>query len=90
MDFDGQNLHYSWDWDQVHFVHLNLFAGTQKAGVEQKWDPYKSLDFLKADLEKQVGGTGIVGEVAELVNLCAATHKSTHVESSVMWSTPGN
>jgi cytolysin (calcineurin-like family phosphatase) len=32
-------LHYSWDWDDVHFVQLNLYPGHQK-----------SLDFLKTDL----------------------------------------
>ena len=26
-NFDKGNFHYSWDWDQVHFVQLNLFAG---------------------------------------------------------------
>jgi hypothetical protein len=32
-------LHYSWDWDDVHFVQLNLYPGHQS-----------SLDFLKTDL----------------------------------------
>jgi hypothetical protein len=31
-----------------------------------------------------------VGEVADLFDLCYAPHKSTNVESSVMWSAKDN
>jgi hypothetical protein len=40
------------------------------------------------DLVEQVGGVGVVGEIADLVDLCGAPHKSTHVEHLVMWSEP--
>ncbi len=56
-NFDPKNLHYSWDWDAVHFVQLNLFAGFGP-GTDAQWDPFGSLDFLKADLEKNVGASG--------------------------------
>ena len=54
--------HYSWDWNGIHFVHLNLYPG-DGGGIIGK-TPYKqdicnnplnSLSFLKADLEKHVG-----------------------------------
>ncbi len=57
VNYDSEHLHYSWDWDQVHFVHLNLFAGAQ-IGTSPQWDPFQSLQFLKADLEKNVGTSG--------------------------------
>ena len=38
------------------------------------------------DLEEQVRGAGVVGEVADLVELCGAPHNSTHVKHLVMWS----
>lgn len=51
-------LHYSWDWDDVHFVQLNLYpADKQREGVRYSpvWhDPQGSLSFLKDDLAKNV------------------------------------
>jgi hypothetical protein len=52
---DATNLHYSWDWDGVHFVMLNLFSGQIKAGG---LDPYGSYDFLQKDLAANVGNSG--------------------------------
>jgi hypothetical protein len=37
-------------------------------------------------LEEQVAGAGTDGQVSDLIELCCARHKSTHVESAVMWS----
>ena len=52
-------LHYSWDWDDVHFVQLNLYpADQQRAGVKYSpvWhDPQGALSFLKKDLAEKVG-----------------------------------
>lgn len=54
--------HYSWDWDDVHFVQLNLYpADRQRAGVKYSpvWhDPQLSLTFLKEDLAAAVGTSG--------------------------------
>jgi len=52
-------LHYSWDWDGVHFVQLNLYPGN-KPHPETRYsaayhDPQGSLDFLKGDLAAHVG-----------------------------------
>src|SRR5690606_14420857 len=55
-DLDG---HYSWDWDNVHFVQVNL-APTHTAedtGVPGDRDPPGALTFLKNDLEEHVQGT---------------------------------
>jgi cytolysin (calcineurin-like family phosphatase) len=55
-------LHYSWDWDDVHFVQLNLYpADRQHAGIKYSpayHDPQGALTFLKQDLQKFVGRTG--------------------------------
>jgi len=55
-------LHYSWDWDHVHLVQLNLFAGSgaeDVASVTAKpHDPEKALEFLRDDLARQVGASG--------------------------------
>ncbi len=55
-------LHYSWDWDDVHFVQLNIYpANKQHDGLHYSpvWhDPQGSLDFLKSDLAEKVGTSG--------------------------------
>jgi cytolysin (calcineurin-like family phosphatase) len=55
-------LHYSWDWDDVHFVQLNLYpADRQREGVKYSavWhNPQGSLSFLKQDLARLVGTSG--------------------------------
>jgi len=55
-------LHYSWDWDHVHLVQLNLFAGSgpeDVASVSAKpHDPELAFEFLRADLELSVGASG--------------------------------
>ena len=51
-------LHYSWDWDNLHLVQLNLFGGIGPEdvhGVNQaEHDPADAFGFLKQDLEKNV------------------------------------
>lgn len=55
-------LHYSWDWGDVHFVQANLYpADKQHAKVRYSlpWhDPQNALEFVTADLKKQVGDSG--------------------------------
>lgn len=57
--YDADDYHYSWDWGRLHLINLNLFPGNQPRPVydrEAPWNnPRLSLDFLKADLEKQIG-----------------------------------
>jgi cytolysin (calcineurin-like family phosphatase) len=61
-NISSNGLHYSWDWDDVHFVQLNIYpADKQRAGVHYSpvWhDPQGSLSFLKADLAEKVGTSG--------------------------------
>ena len=54
-------LHYSWNWDGIHFIQLNLFPGTEADEIynplgltmEGSWkEPLYSLKFLRADLKK--------------------------------------
>jgi len=55
--------HYSWDWDGIHFVNLNIFPGNGWHGEADTYsngahDPMLSRDFLEKDLRKNVGDTG--------------------------------
>jgi hypothetical protein len=48
--------HYSWDWDYLHLVCLNLYPGNKASG---DWsDPKNSLAFLADDLASRVGTSG--------------------------------
>lgn len=55
-------LHYSWDWDHIHLVQVNLFPGDGPEDVMNvnpvSHDPEMALDFLKKDLAKHVGDSG--------------------------------
>jgi len=55
-------LHYSWDWDKVHFVQANLYpADKQHAKIRYSlpWhDPQGALAFVKDDLKANVGDSG--------------------------------
>lgn len=44
-------LHYSWDWQGIHFVNLNVYPGGDT-------DARNSLDFLNSDLASEVGTSG--------------------------------
>ncbi len=55
-NISSSSLHYSWDWDDVHFVCLNLYP----ANVEDTMlhgNPEYALDFLSADLAANVGNS---------------------------------
>jgi predicted phosphohydrolase len=54
---DSTGYHYSWDWDGVHFVNLNLYGGSSELG----WNGYRPLyarEFLAQDLAAHVGTSG--------------------------------
>lgn len=55
--------HYSWNWEGIHFIQLNLFPGTVADKIpnplnlplEGSWrEPLYSLKFLRADLKKHL------------------------------------
>lgn len=55
--------HYSWDWEGIHFVNLNIFPGNGWLGEADPYnggahDPMLSRDFLEKDLQKNVGDSG--------------------------------
>lgn len=52
VNISDNGLHYSWEWNGVHFVQLNIFPGGEG-------DARNSLAFLKEDLEKCVGRQGL-------------------------------
>lgn len=55
-------LHYSWDWDDVHFVQLGIYpADVQHPKIRYNpvWHhPQKALTFLKEDLTRNIGKSG--------------------------------
>jgi len=61
-DVSPNGYHYSWDWDGVHFVNVNLFPGNVWEGEADTYgrghDPLFARDFLVADLKKHVGDSG--------------------------------
>ena len=67
VNISENGLHYSWDWDDVHFVQLNEYPGPEDTNrysgnraynrKEQRFGnpAEKSLQFLRQDLASKVG-----------------------------------
>jgi hypothetical protein len=55
----ANGLHYSWDWQGVHFINLGIVVG-EVANVKRRrrYPPLASLDFLISDLALHVGKSG--------------------------------
>jgi len=52
-------LHYSWDWNGVHFINLGIVVGQVKSVArKRRYAPMDSLDFLVDDLAEKVGKSG--------------------------------
>ena len=58
----SNGYHYSWDWEGVHFVNLNLFGGNVWQGEADAYGwahhPQGARDFLIKDLQEHVGTSG--------------------------------
>lgn len=51
--------HYSFDWNGIHFVALNICAANgPDPTLERKLNPRLALDFVKEDLKRNVGESG--------------------------------
>ncbi len=55
INISENGLHYSFDWDSVHFVSLGIYPGNERVGG---YDPHYSLDFLIKDLDANVKNSG--------------------------------
>lgn len=47
VNISKEGLHYSWDWEDVHFINLNIYPG----GPGEAQD---SIEFLKKDLKENL------------------------------------
>jgi hypothetical protein len=52
----SNGYHYSWDWDGVHFINLNLYPGIGDGG-DSVGNPDDSMTFLQQDLPANVGNS---------------------------------
>ena len=57
-NISSNGYHYSWDWDFLHLVCLNLFPGNEPGSTSRMHDPKRSLEFLSDDLATRVGNSG--------------------------------
>jgi len=55
----SNGLHYSWDWENVHFANLGIVVGASPlTRRKRRYNPMGSFDFLIADLKEKVGDSG--------------------------------
>lgn len=57
-NISGNGYHYSWDWDGVHFVMLNIYPGVGEGDPASWGAPMDSLPFLVEDLAQYAGDPG--------------------------------
>jgi len=57
-NISNNGYHYSWDWDGVHFVQLNIYPGTGTGDPNSWGDPADSLPFLIDELRQNVSSSG--------------------------------
>jgi len=57
----GMDGHYSWDWDNIHFIQLNLTPSNVEPhyadGYTGLRSPRKALEYFERDLPENVSGT---------------------------------
>jgi cytolysin (calcineurin-like family phosphatase) len=59
VNLSANGLHYSWDWNQTHFINLGLIVGTDHSiSRRRRYAALDSLDFLVSDLREKVGNSG--------------------------------
>lgn len=56
-NISSNGYHYSWDWDNIHFIQLNIYPGTNTGDPNSWGNPADSLPFLIDDLEKYAGSS---------------------------------
>lgn len=55
VNVSPNGLHYSWDWQDVHFINLGLIVGNDaNAGRKRRYGALDSLAFLQSDLRERV------------------------------------
>ncbi len=62
-ELSANGMHYSWDWDRVHFVQLGIYIADESHPTTKKYSPewhhpQGALTFLKHDLAKHIGSSG--------------------------------
>jgi len=62
-NLSANGLHYSFDWDDVHFVMLGIYPADEQNPLVKRYspvwhDPQGALTFLKEDLARCVGTSG--------------------------------
>jgi cytolysin (calcineurin-like family phosphatase) len=51
----SNGLHYSWDWNSVHFINLGLIVGNDPSiSRKRRYAALESFEFLLADLKKSI------------------------------------
>src|ERR1035441_8117970 len=58
QDFDSASHNYSWDWNGIHYVQLNKWAGDTEEGSDLSGDITthpSGLNWLVSDLAERVG-----------------------------------
>ena len=75
VNVSENGMHFSWDWNGVHFINVGLVVGERK-DVERprRYAALESLDFLTKDLAERVGESGrpvVITHHVDVARYCA-------------------
>ena len=75
VNVSANGMHFSWDWNGVHFINVGLIVGALK-DVERprRYASLESLEFLKTDLADRVGDSGrpvVITHHVDVARYCA-------------------
>lgn len=75
VNLSDNGIHFSWDWNGIHFINLGIVVGARK-DIERtrRYASLESLDFLTKDLAERVGDTGrpiIITHHVDVARYCA-------------------
>jgi predicted phosphodiesterase len=75
VNVSANGMHFSWDWNGIHFVNLGLVVGTVKdVDRPRRYAALESLDFLQSDLAERVGNSGrpvVITHHVDVARYCA-------------------
>jgi cytolysin (calcineurin-like family phosphatase) len=81
-------LHYSWDWEDVHFIALGIVVGHNDKDLPiGRYKAHDSLQFLRKDLHEKVGSSGRPVILLHHIDLLRySTPASENAERGGEWS----
>jgi cytolysin (calcineurin-like family phosphatase) len=86
----ANGLHYAWNWGPIRLINLGIVVGQVKSVTQKRrYNPLESLDFLAADLKKNVGDTGrpvVITHHVDVARYTGSCHADDAANAQKEWN----